>query len=82
MNTPKDGGPAFPVLESEAWGEPTRGMSLRDWFAGQAIQGLMANNDFLLRVDQELPNMSTREAIACYAYGVADCALAAREEKQ
>ena len=32
-----DGGPAFPMSEGD-WS----GMSLRDWFAGQALAGLMA----------------------------------------
>ena len=32
-----DGGPAFPMAEGD-WS----GMSLRDWFAGQALAGLMA----------------------------------------
>jgi len=39
-----DGGPAFPNVPSDPgytkWDE---GMSLRDWFAGQALTGLMAN---------------------------------------
>lgn len=39
-----DGGPAFPALISA---DPkytcvAPGMSLRDWFAGQALQGLLA----------------------------------------
>ena len=36
MEKAADGGPAFPVLTSN-------GMSLRDWFAGVALQGLIAN---------------------------------------
>lgn len=39
MSTPKDGGPAFPN-EHRA-----NGMTLRDWFAGQALAGLLANPD-------------------------------------
>ena len=38
MTKPNDGGPAFP---SDRFGE--LGMSLRDWFAGQALAGIMAN---------------------------------------
>jgi hypothetical protein len=38
MTQPNDGGPAFP---SDRFGE--LGMSLRDWFAGQALAGIMAN---------------------------------------
>ena len=53
MKNPNDGGPAFPTPGEEfiegpqgigpasQWGmEPKPGMSLRDWFAGQALAGL------------------------------------------
>ncbi len=44
-----DGGPAFPYGQTSevtgqfvnGWGNP--GMTLRDWFAGQALAGLCAN---------------------------------------
>jgi hypothetical protein len=38
----KDGGPAFPIPQREGPGHPD-GMSLRDWFAGQALVGLLAS---------------------------------------
>jgi hypothetical protein len=41
--TPKNGGPAFPAC-GEAWTNDTMGMTLRDWFAGQALSGMMANS--------------------------------------
>lgn len=34
----EDGGPAFPISYEQHWA----GMSLRDWFAGQALVGLIA----------------------------------------
>jgi hypothetical protein len=37
MATMKDGGPAFPGRELH--GDSYPGMSLRDWFAGQALAG-------------------------------------------
>lgn len=40
-----DGGPAFPsdkACESFQCRKPSNGMSLRDWFAGQALAGLLA----------------------------------------
>ena len=43
--TPRsDGGPAFPphFVPPEMSGSAPMGMSLRDWFAGQAIIGQMA----------------------------------------
>jgi hypothetical protein len=36
-----DGGPAFPKQSAD--GEWYEGMSLRDWFAGQALVGLLAS---------------------------------------
>ena len=40
MTQPKDGGPAFPNTPDHN----RRGMSLRDWFAGQAISALLDSN--------------------------------------
>jgi hypothetical protein len=45
MTTRNDGGPAFPSVlysheRAENWS--TDGMSLRDWFAGQALAGLIS----------------------------------------
>ena len=37
-----DGGPAFPVHPDQTAHRGTPGMSLRDWFAGMALQGLLA----------------------------------------
>ena len=40
----KDGGPAFPHTFDMVYGGNTRGgMSLRAYFAGKALQGLLAN---------------------------------------
>ncbi len=44
MNTPNDGGPAFPCgYHPEGNSADQGGMSLRDWFAGQALVGLLSN---------------------------------------
>lgn len=43
MNTKhEDGGPAFPTVSASVH-LPHHGMTLRDWFAGMALQGLLAN---------------------------------------
>lgn len=71
----EDGGPAFPVGAVEAtpggvpWIHGTGGMSLRDYFAGQALAGLYANA-------KEEWNAET--AAAC-AYDTADAMLAERQ---
>lgn len=67
-----DGGPAFPVKE----GSPlARGMSLRDWFAGQAlaISALAA-----LGRTMEGKETPTAQQVAADAYEMADAMLAER----
>lgn len=65
--TTNDGGPAFPSHGS--MGEVTHeGMSLRDWFAGQSLAGLLSD-----------PTLDRScKAFARDAYGFADAMLAAR----
>ena len=60
--TPTDGGGAFPVAHSYLI-QP--GMSLRDYFAGKAMQALAQGNYF--------------DATARQAYMIADAMLKARE---
>jgi hypothetical protein len=64
-----DGGPAFPQILGERY-EPmsTEGMSLRDYFAAKAMQGLLTN----FKYDEN--------GYAQSAYRIADAMLAAREE--
>lgn len=79
MSEPKDGGPAFPFkCQGPTTGpEFYYGMTLRDWFAGQALVGVLSNHDLLMRTDQE-SILSTRAAAAQYAYAVADSMLQQR----
>lgn len=76
MNAPNDGGPAFPVTYSHADDEGMRteqrrpGMSLRDWFAGQALAGLLAHHG--------ADDLRVRGAAAKVAFNRADDMLAAR----
>jgi len=68
-----DGGPAFPVqsIYSEDHGTNSRGMTLRDYFAGQALAGILASANF----------GSTKDWIGGKAYEAADAMLASREAK-
>ena len=73
MKTPSnDGGSAFPVVDGyhkdgrHRGGES--GMTLRDYFAGQALAGI--DNDF------------SAQGRAIWAYECADAMLAARERKE
>lgn len=65
-NTINDGGPAFPNLGYNA-DKNYNGMSLRDWFAGQALA-----NRYTYDIDGRPDN------VAAFAYQVADAMLAAR----
>lgn len=68
-----DGGPAFPETR---WDDIRRqewmGMSLRDYFAAQAITGILQNR---FQEVAGLPKFS----VAQDAYGIADAMLAARD---
>jgi hypothetical protein len=74
MSTINSGGPAFPIADvpypngnvQHGW----NGMTLRDWFAGQALAGLTAD-----------PDMPTFHKCAEIAYACADAMLRAREVK-
>ena len=69
----KTGGPAFPSTHHNGWGEPEKGMTLRDYFAAKAMQSFTANVGW--KVDQEL-----FEEIAKGAYRQADAMLKARNQ--
>ena len=72
----KDGGPAFPVLDVGYWGARSAGMTLRDWFAGQALIGILSINGTI----KHQPN-KTPELCCPLAYEYADAMLKAREDK-
>jgi len=69
MSTPNDGGPAFPcTIYTNPDAHPT-GMSLRDYAAIKAMQGMLASD--------LAPDMSLDQR-ADYAYAQADAMLRAR----
>lgn len=79
MSKVNDGGQAFPQPlcyspEGEAW-PAYPGMSLRDWFAGQALAGICANGH-----TPWSPNVADIEdaEVARAAYDLADAMLGAR----
>ena len=81
MSNPiNDGGPAFPMhptavpaMASALSGIGyTRGMSLRDWFAGQALAGQIAH---------ECHEDPAYDIYAADAYAFADAMLAARAKE-
>lgn len=70
-----DGGPAFPTPEPES-DYPLPGMSLRDWFAGQALPAIMAMAAEMAKNGKPLP----LTYIADQAFEHADAMLKARGE--
>ncbi len=72
-----NGGPAFPAKKplTMAGGYDSQGMSLRDWFAGQALAGWLASYG-----DRPHPAMDDDGGIpvAANAYRMADAMLKAR----
>jgi hypothetical protein len=67
------GEPAFPVSSIDGFTQ--HGMDLRDWFAGQALAGLLAN-----AVSFDAHMQGDPELIASVAGTFADAMLAARKE--
>ena len=79
-DTPHDGGPAFPhpALADETF-RPSYdmgGMSMRDWYAGQALAGLLASDP---ASNLEVPALYS--AIADATFKMADAMIAARAAK-
>lgn len=72
-----DGGAAFPVAASDLTGSypAAPGMSLRDWFAGQALAGFTS----ALMVGLRPPRSEIAESLAAAAYSCAGAMLAARQ---
>lgn len=75
-----DGGPAFPVTAENGLGHVADGMSLRDWFAGQALTGICANAEEA----KAMRNVGTADTINIYvdaSYRIADAMLAWRQKE-
>lgn len=69
--TKNTGGPAFAVAElaNITW----EGMTLRDYFAAKAMQGMLASADSWINKDEV-------EGFGAICYAIADGMLKAREE--
>ena len=66
----KNNGQAFPIFNER--GISYFGMTMRDYFAGQALAGLLANTNLLEK-------LNTVKIPAMNAYALADAMLAERE---
>lgn len=65
----ESGGPAFPVIIPGRGGNGWQGMTLRDWFAGQALAGMLGDPE----------RRGSAKDFSHYAYEMADAMLAKRE---
>jgi hypothetical protein len=76
MSAIKDGGPAFPRIKQH-WNNHIEnidgGLTMRDWFAGQALSAMTAD----LQRGQEYG--TAMHELASKAYVIADAMLKARE---
>lgn len=90
MSKIDDGGPAFPNDKNLASMDPltgavtclSDGMSLRDWFAGQALIGLgfaLSNAEGARLMRGEMKGLNPHHVLAVTAYKIADAMIAARK---
>ena len=91
-NKIKDGGPAFPTEARALF--PTNkasfwcdGMSLRDWFAGMALQGVLGShanleNHMAMIETSQKKGVMCSEFVAVVAYELADAMLKERDKKR
>lgn len=76
----RDGGPAFPtnVQGANHLSAEDKGMSLRDYFAGQALSGLLSG----YMPYQQSPTGNDNQSYIETAYVLADAMLAERAKRQ
>ena len=72
-----NGGPAFPAMHFDM-AENEHGMTLRDYFAAKAMQGMLASG-WCADVRELMPPQGNRE-VAIDAYLMADAMLKARQQ--
>jgi hypothetical protein len=70
MTTKSNGGPAFPVVAENGLGHVSDGMSLRDYLAARAMQGMMT----MWHVEYDMTS------IARTSYDIADAMIAERDQ--
>ena len=80
-NQIEDGGPAFPVIGAPNAPEYFPGMSIRDYFAGQALAGCLADaemvNDCFYKSEEA--GITLEGGISNWSYKFADAMISARK---
>lgn len=71
-----DGGSAFPMATKGA----PEGMTLRDFFAAKAMQGMLSNDEMIFRYGAcaKENNISPDIVLATAAYGISDAMISER----
>lgn len=77
MSEIKNGGPAFPIVEPNGDCSVVLGISMRDYFAAKAMQGMLAYPGDKERGNHH--NNNTPNGIANMAFVIADAMLRVRE---
>ena len=80
----KDGGPAFPIpVTEERLPIAINGMSLRQWYAGMALQGLLADSRHHAEALARRHGTDSKlvEIFAKFAFSFADAMIAEEEKK-
>jgi hypothetical protein len=67
---------AFPLAIPYGVSEINSGMTLRDWFAGMALMGIIANRETVIRKQDGPSNVCPA------AYGMADAMIAERSKSK
>ena len=78
MTDTNTGGPAFPNEGFNGWGKPQEGMTLRDYFAGKAMQAVLTSPILMAAVGSK--GGSATQHIAKQSYEMADAMIKARSE--
>lgn len=74
------GGRAFPREDYQGDSAPGQsGMTLRDYFAAHALS-IFANDTLRNAIDDAFPDLPTRDALAEFAYALADSMLKVRSK--
>jgi hypothetical protein len=82
MSKRNDGGAAFPretTVDGKRVFVGAGGMSLRDWFAGQALAGMSERDSQLAHASIQGKEHGVPHALANMAYETADAMLIARD---
>ena len=78
MSNTNTGGPAFPVTSDNYANPESTGMTLRDYFAAKAMQGLISCPDWRENAGEDV-GMDASDYTANAAYMMADAMLKARQ---